>query len=341
MANYLSQYRSTFGLEKLEKNGDYDGRTITINVSDFGTIVSSVESSADARNNAMVFVKAYEYALTKICSMNVEIIINVPAGDYFFPDEISNNDYIILNAPQYGQIGIYGAGRNGTRPTPTELDNNFTTTRNLLKNYYRTRFHFAGNGFSLPGSISGTTRSCSLFDEIAFFGSSNGYNEVRNDNIKRAFSGSYKLQYCAIHGFTTTDASLSSEVAAGCYGIDGSSGKVSLYSIIISHCGRAFFAINAGSIYCSSANNNFDRDIITQIAWEAVVSGNAASVRVGTGAAYRSIKSSGSGANVLWAYNNGVIVSKTPTINDSNMSSSHYTTANGGVVQIGSDPDGG
>ena len=55
MANYLSQYRSTFGLEKLEKNGDYDGRTITINVSDFGTIVSSVESSADARNNAMVF----------------------------------------------------------------------------------------------------------------------------------------------------------------------------------------------------------------------------------------------------------------------------------------------
>lgn len=340
MPNYLSQYRSTFSLERLEKDGDNDGRIITVNVSDFGTIDSSADSSTEARNNAMVFIKAYEYALTKICSMNVEIIINVPAGDYFFPDAYTVNDYIVLNAPQYGQIGIYGAGTTGTRPTASQLDDTFTSTKTLLRNYYRTRFHFARNGFSLPGSIAGTTVSSFLFNQIAFFGSSDGYSEQRNDDIRRALSGSYRLQSCAIHGFTTTDASLSSINAGDCYGIASAHGNVDLYSIIVSHCGRGFFATNGGAISSYSPDNT-ERDIITRTAWEGILSANGSSVRIGDGAAYRSIKTGGvAGVNVLYAYNNGVIVSRNATVNGSAISSSNFTATYGGQIQIGTNPDG-
>jgi len=348
MPNYLSQFRSSTVFEKLEKNGDDDGRTITVNVSDFGNILGGggefnyAESSAQARTNAMIFIKAYEYAMRIQCSMNVEIRINVPAGDYFFPDNDDYNNFIVIGPPQGGHIGIFGAGRSGTRPMAS-LDTIFGDSKQLLKEYYRTRFHFLNNGFSLPGNIGSTTRSSMLFNEVAFFGSSDGFATMRSSTIKRAFAGSYRLQYCAIHGFTTEDSTLNTPNAGNSYGIlaTGAS-SVAIYSVIIAHCGRAFFAIDGGSISCSSYPSDADRDVICQIAWEGVLSGNSGTIRVGTGSTFRSVNTA-AGANKFYAYNNGTIVAKSATYDGFavDTSSTFFTQQNSGIMQVGSGPDGG
>lgn len=343
MPNYLSQFRSSTVFEKLEKNGDNDGRIITVNVSDFGNIKEVVENSGEARSNAMIFIRAYEYAMRIQCSANVEISINVPAGDYFFPDNDDVNNYIVMGPPQGGQIGIFGAGRSGTRPIAS-LDTTFEASKTLLKNYYRTRFHFSGNGFSIPGNISSTTRASMLFNEIAFFGSSDGFTTQRTNTTKRAFAGSYRLQYCAIHGFTGGEGQDSSGETGRSYAIQASgASSVALYSIIIAHCGRAFFAIDGGSIACYSANDDADRDVICRIAWEGVISGNSGTIRVGTGSSFRTVNTGGSAANEFYAYNNGTIVAKSATYNGSavDTSSTYFTSMNGGVMQVGSSPDGG
>jgi hypothetical protein len=291
----------------------------------------------------MIFIKAYEYAMRIQCSANVEIRINLPAGDYFFPDNDDVNNYFVMGPPQGGQIGIFGAGRSGTRPIAS-LDTDFEASKNILKQYYRTRFHFLNNGFSLPGSIGSTTRSSMLFNEIAFFGSSNGFSISRSNVIKRAFAGSYRLQYCAIHGFTTQDSILNTETAGSCYGIQASgASSVAIYSIIIAHCGRGLFAIDGGSIGSYSANTDADRDVICQIAWEGIVSGNSGTIRVGTGTTCRSFKIGGSGANQFYAYNNATIVAKSATYNGIavNTSSTYFTGTNNGIMQVGSGPDGG
>jgi len=356
MPNYLSQFRSSTIFEKLEKNGDNDGRIITVNVSDFGDIEEVVEDSDEAKANAMIFIKAYEYAMRILCSANVEIRINVPAGDYFFPDNDDVNNYIVMGPPQGGHIGIFGAGRSGTRPIAS-LDTTFDESKNLLKAYYRTRFHFLNNGFSLPGNVGSTTRSSMLFDQIAFFGSSNGFATMRSSTIKRAFAGSYRLQYCAIHGFTTLDGNtggingndLQGEKAGSSYAIQASGAStVSIYSAIIAHCGRAFFAIDGGSVASYSANTDADRDVICQIAWEGIVSGNSGTIRVGTGTTCRSFNTGGSGSNEFYAYNNGTIVAKSATYDGNavttsavNTSGPYFTSTNGGIMQVGSGPDGG
>lgn len=348
MPNYLSQFRSSTVFEKLEKNGDDDGRTITVNVSDFGNILGGggtfnyADSSEQARTNAMIFIKAYEYAMRIQCSMNVEIRINVPAGDYFFPDNDDYNNYIVIGPPQGGHIGIFGAGRSGPRPMAS-LDTTFGESKNLLKAYYRTRFHFLTNGFSFPGSIGSTTRSSMLFDQVAFFGSSDGFATLRTNSLKRAFAGSYRLQYCAIHGFTTDDANLNSTTAGNCYGIRASgASSVALYSIIIAHCGRGLFAIDGGSIASYSADTDADRDVICQIAWEGVLSGNSGTIRVGTGSTFRSVNTA-AGANKFYAYNNATIVAKSATYNGTavNTSGTFFTGTNYGIMQSGQTPDGG
>lgn len=276
MPQYSSFFRNNVRYEKI--SDDTFTREISFSVSDYGTI-----SPTDYEANGDLFKKAYDDIINRIYGPNVRITLNVPAGDYYFRGSADANQYLILDAPQGGLIKIVGASTVGTRPLSTTLASqtkaqNYTT----LASHYATRFHFSYNGFFCKFKPGGTY-SVGGFSNIAFFGTWNGSpgNQLATGTVdSRGITGNLRLEYCAIHGFNGPSANSTGIIATD-------SSAVSIYSLIVSNCGRGIHAYSSGNLAGFSANTDADRDIIVNCSDHSLLAMENSSIRLGDGAHIR------------------------------------------------------
>lgn len=275
MPQYSSYFRNNIRRERIAD--DTFTRTITINLTDYGTI-----STSDYEGNGDLVKRAYSDIINRIYDPNIIVQLNVPAGDYYFRGTADVNQYIIFEPTQGGQVKIVGASLSGSRPLSTTLASqtkaqNYTT----IANHWTTRFHFANNGIYYK-SRPGGTYGVGGFSNIAFFGTWNGSpgTQLATGTVdSRGFSGSARLEYCAFHGFNGPSANSA--------GILVDSSVISAYSIIVSNCNRGIQASSGGSFSSYSANSDSDRDIIANTNEHGLLAFNNATIRLGTGAHIR------------------------------------------------------
>ena len=275
MPQYSSTFRNNIRRERIAD--DTFVRTITVNLADYGTV-----STTDYEGNGDLVKRAYSDIINRTYDPNVIVQLDIPAGDYYFRGVSDANQYIIFEPPQGGQVKIVGAGRNGTRPLSTTLasqtkSQNYTT----LASHWQTRFHFSYNGIYYKSQFGGNY-GLGGFSNIAFFGTWNGSpgSQLASGTIdSRGFSGNGRLEYCAFHGFNGPSANSS--------GILVDSSTISSYSIIISNCGRGIQASSGGCFASYSANDDSDRDIITNTTDHGLLAFENSNIRLGDGSHIR------------------------------------------------------
>lgn len=191
---------------------------ITLNLNNYGTIDTN-ETHTAAVNNAAVFKKAYEDYLNYRFSYNdaVNCYIDCPPGDYYFGDN-PNNDFefypITLDPPQGSTITIRSTVELDwdNRPSTSSLENAPTPEDryDIMKDYYKTRFHFARNGILGKTSVSEGTKP--NIQNIGLFGRYDGspgkFNKA-TDIWGRGISGGLSVNKCGVQGFGAVDGTLS------------------------------------------------------------------------------------------------------------------------------------
>jgi hypothetical protein len=239
----------TLRLSQIKDSSEIVDSTITIKLSDYGTI-SDLGTHQSAVNNADIFKIAYQDILSKRFGMfNAAVCyLECPPGDYYFGDNPSgdSNYYtMMLNHPQAANISIRGI-TSGTKPSNSALSSASTVNDryNLLKAYYKTRFHFKRNG--ILGGLSNTTgaRAPGLH-KIGVFGSykdAPGSFDTTYTGFARGITGSIRLEYCCVHGF-----GINGNGNSWGLGTDGG-GKIDTYDIQVVDCARGFFAQRNGTI---------------------------------------------------------------------------------------------
>ena len=269
MPQYSSSFRNNIRRERIAD--DTFTRTITINLTDYGTI-----STTDYEANGDLIKRAYSDIINRTYDPNVIVQLNVPAGDYYFRGTSNINQYIVFEPPQGGQVKIVGASRSGSRPLSTTLASQ-TKAQNYtsIATHWTTRFHFANNGIYYKSRYGGNT-GIGGFSNIAFFGTWNGSPGTQlavGTADSRGFSGSSRLEYCAFHGFNGPTPNSCGIIAEGT--------SISHYAILVSNCGRGIQANGNGSCTGYSANTDSDRDIIVNCSDHGVLAFQNSSIRLG------------------------------------------------------------
>jgi hypothetical protein len=235
-------------LSQLNDNSKIITSNVTLKLQDYGTI-SDTGTHEAAVSNAAIFRKAYQDALNMRFVMHdaVTCYIECPPGDYYFGDNPSGNANfytLTFNHPQADNISIRGT-TTGTKPSNASLDNASTVTDryNLLKAYYKTRFHFARNG--IYGRLNGTAGGRGPgFHKIGIFGRYNGQPGTFNTSssiFARGIAGTLRLEYCCVHGFGAGSN-------ANNWGISADSSFIDTYDVQVIDCHRALKVSNNGSI---------------------------------------------------------------------------------------------
>lgn len=242
---------------------------ITLNLKNYGTIDTN-ETHTAAVNNAAVFRKAYEDYLNYKFSYNdtITCYIDCPPGDYYFGDNPSGNSNfypITLDPPQGSTIVIRSTDELNwaNRPSTSSLESAIfegasSTTPEaryaLMKNYYKTRFHFARNG--ILGKVSGSVGTKANIQNIGIFGRYGGSPGTFNKNTNiwgRGLSGGLSVSKCGVQGFGAIDgtyqANIAGTTASNSWGVAAENGAGFFISNIqIVDCLRAMFAQFNGSI---------------------------------------------------------------------------------------------
>lgn len=240
----------TLRLSQIKDSSEIVDSTITIKLSDYGT-VSDLGTHESAVNNANLFKLAYEDILSKRFGMFNATACNLecPPGDYYFGDNPSGNaNYytMMLNHPQASNISIRGV-TSGQKPSNSALSSASTVNDryNLLKAHYKTRFHFKKNGILGGLRNTGGPRSPGLH-KIGIFGSykdAPGSFDTTYTGFARGVTGSVRLEYCCVHGF-----GINGNANSWGLGTDGG-GQINTYDVQVVDCGRGFFAQRNGSIH--------------------------------------------------------------------------------------------
>lgn len=237
--------------------------TITLNLNNYGTIDTG-ENHTAAEKNAIIFRKAYEDYLNYKFSYNdtVNCYIDCPPGDYYFGDNPSNdsNFYpITLDPPQGSTISIRSTDELdwADRPSTSDLDSASTPEDryDLMKYYYKTRFHFARNG--ILGKISGSVGTKANIQNIGIFGRYDGSPGTFNKNTNiwsRGLSGGLSVSKCGVQGFGAVDgtfqANIKGTTAAQGWGVAAENGDgFYIEDIQIVDCLRAMLTQFNGNIF--------------------------------------------------------------------------------------------
>lgn len=279
MPQYSSYFRNNIRRERLTSDTSYT-RTVSVNLNQYGTI-----SATDYTANGALFKKVYNDLINRVYDFNVRVYLNVPAGDYYFPGVADVNNYTTLHPPQFGQMVIQGASRVGTRPAATTLGSqNKSQNYTSLANHHQTRFHFNYNGFFIHGTGGNAFYTSSGFSNIGFFGSWGGSPGVQTTDsvLRRCLAGSFRLEYCSIHGFDGNDYESRGITAEGNCSISG-------YDITVCNCNRAIMAVNGGNINCDQSST----DIIAQYRAEALLAYGNSFIGLGDRTQMRSTRSIG------------------------------------------------
>lgn len=263
MPRRLTEFRAS------SQNLRVDDVTVTINLSDYGTIQTSQTSLSAATANGDLLRRVYTDVLKyRMTASNTQIVdIVCPSGNYYFTTGSSSGDYFPLDLSNpYGmRVRIRAATIPswGGRPTmttgtdPNEFLNPNLTAQgryNLLKDFFSTRFYFNRNGIN-GGVINPVAGRIPGIYGIGIFGRQSespsavigNFDTEDTATYARGIAGSLDIGYCCVFGFGNYTFSEDLDANSG-WGI-GAEGGNGIFSsnIIISDCGRGLHVQRNGS----------------------------------------------------------------------------------------------
>lgn len=258
MPRRLTEFRAS------SQNLRVDDITVTINLSDYGTIQTSETSLSAATANGDLLRRVYTDVLKyRMTAANTQIVdIVCPSGNYYFTTGYSTQNYFPLDLSN--PYGMRVRIRAATIPTWSNrpvmgtgtgefLNTSFTAQDryNLLKNFFNTRFYFNRNGIN-GGVINPVSGRIPGIYGIGIFGRQSSTNDIgtfdtSTNTYARGIAGSLDIAYCCVFGFGNYTFSQNLTANSG-WGI-GPEGGNGIFSsnIIISDCGRGLHVQRNGS----------------------------------------------------------------------------------------------
>lgn len=258
MPRRLTEFRAS------SQNLSVDDVTITLNLSDYGTIQTSQTSFSAAQSNGNLLRRVYTDALKyRMTASNTQIIdIVCPSGNYYFdtgystggnlfPLDLSNSYGMRIRIraetiPSWTNKPVMGTGTGQFLNSSLSVQDRY----NLLKNFFGTRFYFSGNGINGGSSAPNFGRNNIL--GIGIFGRQMVDSEIGNFDTssavyRRGVSGNITIDSCCIFGFGNFTRSTGSENAVQGWGVGSDGGEIRSSNIIISDCGRGVHVQRNGS----------------------------------------------------------------------------------------------
>lgn len=273
MPRRLTEFRSSSQNLKVEDN------TITLNLSDYGTIQTSETSLAAATANGDLLRRVYTDALKyRMTASNTQIVdIVCPSGNYYFSTGYSSGGNLFpldlshsygmrvriraASIPSWGNKPVMGTNAGEFLYSSLTVQDRYTQ----LKNFFGTRFYFSGNGIN--GGSSAPNFGRNNIWGIGIFGRQSESSDIGSFNTSstvfcRGVSGNITLDSCCVFGFGNFTWSTGSENAVQGWGIGSDGGEIRALNIIISDCGRGIHVqrngsfVHFGSLDCVK-NNEF------------------------------------------------------------------------------------